>query len=105
MRNILALIGLAVVSFLAVGWYRGWYQVQAQPGSPGQRRIQVDLNSDKISGDFQAGTERVGELINGRPTAPAPQQPGNNWMFFPQTQSKPTNPGPASFPGPGGTPR
>src|SRR5947208_2280392 len=32
MRNLLALLGAAVVAFAVVGWFLGWYQIKTTPG-------------------------------------------------------------------------
>ncbi|MCX7701913.1 MAG: hypothetical protein N2039_13630 [Gemmataceae bacterium] len=75
MRNFLAFIGATVVVFLGLGWYLGWYQVTSQSAGPGQSRLQVDINRDKISQDIKRGAEGVQEAFekarqtNGNPPA------------------------------------
>jgi len=64
MRNILALIGAAVVAFLAVGWYLGWYQVSRTSSPGGKQAISVDLNSDKISNDVKKAGEQGAEIVD-----------------------------------------
>jgi hypothetical protein len=63
MRNFLAFVGAAVVVFLALGWYLGWYNITPEKTGPGQSRIQVDINKEKINADVKRGAENVQELI------------------------------------------
>lgn len=63
MKNILALIGLAVVLVGGLGWYLGWYQLGTEPAASGHRKINVDVNTNKITDDLKKGTQRVGDLI------------------------------------------
>ena len=63
MRNFLAFVGAAVVVFLGLGWYLGWYRVTPKQSAPGQSSLQVDINRDKISQDVQKGTDNVSDLI------------------------------------------
>jgi hypothetical protein len=76
MRNLLALLGFALVTFLAVGWYLDWYHVTPKAGAtPGHRSVEIDINSKKISQDVnrgvEAGQEKVHELLDkdGKPMA------------------------------------
>lgn len=74
MRGLLTLLGLALVVFLAVGYYRGWYSISKETTSdPGHSRYEFDLNTGKINQDVNAGAKRIGEAIN-KPSTPAPQK-------------------------------
>jgi|ERR1022692_652548 hypothetical protein len=64
MRNILALVGLAVVVFGGLGWYLGWYQLGTTPGADGHRQINVDLNTKKIADDVKKGEQKVSDVIS-----------------------------------------
>lgn len=64
MKNALAFIGAAVVAFLAVGWYLGWYQVSRSPGD-GKQSLHLDINADKISSDVKQGVEKGGDIVDG----------------------------------------
>ena len=64
MRNLLALLGLLVVVFLAVGYYRGWYDLSSRPGAAGQTSIQIDVNTKKIGDDVERGGKAVGEKLH-----------------------------------------
>jgi hypothetical protein len=63
MRNLLALIGLAVVGFAGVGWYQGWYVFALQPGANGKQRIQLDVDTHKIAEDAKKLGETVGKTV------------------------------------------
>jgi hypothetical protein len=79
MRNLLALLGFALVTFLVVGWYLDWYHITPKTTAPGQRSYQLDINSKKIGEDVHKGVEAVEkkghELLDkdGKPTTPAPR--------------------------------
>lgn len=68
MRNFLAFVGASVVVVLGLGYYLGWYRVTPQKSTPGQARLQLDINQDKISEDVkygaQKGAEKIQELID-----------------------------------------
>jgi hypothetical protein len=64
MRNILALIGAAVVVFGGLGWYLGWYQLGTTPSGDGHRQINVDLNTKKIADDVKKGEQKVSDVIS-----------------------------------------
>ena len=66
MRNLLALIGLIVVLFFGLGWYFQWYTFVLHPGEDGQRRIELNVNTNKIADDTQSGVAKVGEIIKER---------------------------------------
>jgi hypothetical protein len=69
MRNLLALLGFALVTFLVVGWYLDWYHVTPRAGAtPGHRSVEIDINSKKIGEDVhrgvQAGEKKVQDLLD-----------------------------------------
>jgi hypothetical protein len=64
MRNILAVVGAAVVAFLAVGWYLGWYQVSSTTSSKGPQSVQVDINPNKITEDVRKGVENGEKIVD-----------------------------------------
>ncbi|CAN5450647.1 hypothetical protein BH11PLA2_BH11PLA2_28570 [soil metagenome] len=69
MRNILALIGLIIVVFVTVGYYRGWYSFQVSASSDGNSHISVDVKTKKITADGkefgQEAGEKIGEFAEG----------------------------------------
>jgi hypothetical protein len=86
MRNLLALLGFALVTFLVVGWYLEWYHITPKAGAtPGHRSVEIDINSKKIGDDVhkgvEAGSGKLQGLLDkdGKPTGPtatpAPGQP------------------------------
>jgi hypothetical protein len=83
MRNLLALVGAATVTFLAVGWYLGWYQVSSQPSPGGKQSLQVEVNPNKITDDLKKGVEKGGEIVD-------------HLRDKANGDSKAANPGPAS---------
>ena len=64
MKNILALVGLVIVLFAGLGWYLGWYKVATEPAADGHRKINVDLDTKKITTDIKTGTQKVGDVIH-----------------------------------------
>jgi hypothetical protein len=64
MKNLLALVGLAVVLVAGLGWYLGWYQIGTEPSASGHRKINVDVNTNKIKQDIKKGEEKVGEYVS-----------------------------------------
>lgn len=64
MRNLLALVGAAVVAFLVVGWYLGWYQITTPSSPTGKQSLQVDINPDKITDDVKKGVEQGGQFVD-----------------------------------------
>src|SRR5581483_5141374 len=108
MRNLLALLGAAVVAFAAVGWYLDWYHVSSTPASAGHRNVNIDLNSGKILDDVNKGVKKDEDKVQGSldksaadPSLPAairstasnpsfpvvppdpPRQSGGNNLFLP----------------------
>lgn len=106
MRNLLALVGAAVIGFGGVGWYLGWYTLKVSKGGDGNVQVQTTVDTNKVTQDFGDGAKRVGELINSqaekasKEAAPAPPPaPANTpapkdsggWLFTPievQTPAK-----------------
>jgi hypothetical protein len=83
MRNLLALIGLVVVGFAAVGWYCGWYKLTVTKGSEGKPEIKTTVDTDKVTEDSSAFFKRMEQLVTEkvRPedpkTSPPAVTPGN----------------------------
>jgi hypothetical protein len=86
MRNILALVGAAVVTVLGVGWYLDWFHVRRAPSPDGKTNVNVEFNTNKISEDLHRGTEKIHDLIgsHGRKIEDTPPNP------FSPTSSKDT---------------
>jgi hypothetical protein len=78
MRNILALIGAAVLGFAVLGWYLQWYKVGTEPTSDGHRKVNIDFSTTKIAEDVKAGEQKVINALptgdKGTTTTPAPEK-------------------------------
>ncbi|MFO0928999.1 MAG: hypothetical protein U0736_18590 [Gemmataceae bacterium] len=59
MRNMLALVALLVIAFLAVGYFQDWYKVRGVPSPDGQRSLAVDINTKKIGQDLQKAEDSI----------------------------------------------
>jgi hypothetical protein len=78
MRNLLALAAAAVLAFVVVGWFRGWYQISSKPGANG-REYDVNFNSPKISSDLEKGEEKVRDMLKNKIKQTSSQtQPSND---------------------------
>lgn len=76
MRNLLALIGAAVVAFVGLGWYLGWYTFALEPSANGKQRLQLDVDTDKIVHDTKRAGAKVGTVLQGMQTDdPSKSQP------------------------------
>ncbi len=114
MRNLLALIGAAVVAFVVVGWMLGWYKIKTATGPQGHPQVNIDFDGSKIKEDLSRGRERLasfleqpssqstqptpsaaptttnpplppgGESVTVRPSAPGGQVRGGMYWFVPQ---------------------
>jgi hypothetical protein len=74
MRNLLTLLGFAVIAFLVVGYYLNWYSFSTPAADSGHTSFQVDINKKKIGDDVhqgvEAGSKKVHELIDGSKSEP-----------------------------------
>jgi hypothetical protein len=60
MRNLLALLGAAVLTFAGAGWYLGWYSFAEAPNpSPGHQNVTIDIDAKKIDADVRQGEKKV----------------------------------------------
>lgn len=64
MKNLLALAAFLVLLFVAVGYFRGWYQIQSSPTQGGGNRVTIDFNSTKIHQDLNKGKEKLKSFLN-----------------------------------------
>lgn len=71
MKNLLALAAAAVLAFVVVGYFLGWYQVQTVKTQTGQE-YKVDVNSPKITEDLNKGKAKIRNWLN------QGQKPGEN---------------------------
>lgn len=67
MRNLLALVGLAVVGFAVLGWYMGWYKLSFDHGTDGNLQIKADVDTKKVGDNtstfFKNAAATVGAQI------------------------------------------
>lgn len=61
MKNLLTLLGLAVVVFAAAGWYLGWYRLSVSKNLDGTLRVQTDVDTAKAGTDLS----RFGRKVEG----------------------------------------
>ncbi len=59
MRNLLAFLAAAVLTFLGVGWYLDWYHVRSSPAAAGHHRVDIDIDREKIVEDVQKGEQKL----------------------------------------------
>lgn len=92
MRNLLALLGLAVVTFAGLGWYLGWYHVAVSPGTDGNKKIELDVNTSKVQTDVSTGIEKGKEFIDTFRKDRSPAESAPDFVGPP----RPANPTPAT---------
>lgn len=82
MRNLLALIGLAVVGFGGVGWYCGWYKLNVGKGTDGNLQIETEVKTNKVIEDSSSFFQKVGKIAtekmekDGQPVSAPVATPG-----------------------------
>jgi hypothetical protein len=64
MRNLLAFVAAALLTFVGLGWYLDWYKVTSGAASGGHRQVNIDINTDKIGEDFEKGGKEVRKLLD-----------------------------------------
>jgi len=111
MRNLLALIGLLVVGFAAVGWYCGWYKLNVGKGTDGNLQIETEVKTKKVVEDSSSFFEKLTKIatdqmdkkgqqptstpvgIPGPGTAPTAKEKDTfqgGWLLSPEKVSQPT---------------
>lgn len=103
MRNLLALVGLAVIGFGGVGWYMGWYKLSYSRTPDGNLQISTTVNTEKAGTDTSEFMKNAGAVINSQvdkagqdaKTAAPNSAPGNipGPVVPPQVSPNPTVPG------------
>ncbi|HET6575151.1 MAG TPA: hypothetical protein VFG68_16205 [Fimbriiglobus sp.] len=77
MRNLLALIGAAVVLFAGLGWYLGWYTFALGPSAGGKQRLQLDVDTGKLTDDVERFGKSIGSAVQRAKDDPAKAQPAD----------------------------
>ncbi len=72
MRNILALIGLAVVGFAGLGWYFQWYSFASHTGLDGRTKYELDVDTKRIAEDAKTFGSKVSKAVAPEPASNAP---------------------------------
>ncbi len=86
MRNLLAFLAAALLTFAGVGWYLDWYRIKSTPAPSGHHQLNIDVNRSKILEDVhkgvQKGEEKLHDLFDenqpadqSKPAKPAPPSP------------------------------
>jgi hypothetical protein len=65
MRNLLAFLAAATLTFAGVGWYLGWYKVKSDSAPTGHRKVNIDINSVKIGEDVEKGLQTGEQKLQG----------------------------------------
>lgn len=66
MRNLLALVGLAVVGFGGVGWYMGWYKVKIDRSAAGELQVETKVNTKQVSEDTGNWLQQAGKFLDAK---------------------------------------
>jgi hypothetical protein len=66
LRNLLAFLAAAVLTFAGVGWYLDWFKIQTAPAASGHQRVEVDIDASKIGSDLQRGSKEVLQTAEGK---------------------------------------
>jgi hypothetical protein len=64
MRNLLAFLSAATLTFFGLGWYLGWYQLHSGPAVAGHRSVTIDINTVKIGDDLERGGQKLHAIID-----------------------------------------
>jgi hypothetical protein len=59
MRNLLALLGFALVVFLALGWYMDWYSFASNTDT-----IEIGVNKKKMADDAEAVKKKASDAMH-----------------------------------------
>jgi hypothetical protein len=59
MRNLLAFLAAAVLTFLGLGWYLGWYTFHTVPAGAGHHGYTIDIDAKKTENDVQQGVQKA----------------------------------------------
>ena len=77
MRNLFALIGAAVVLFSGLGWYLGWYTFALESAAGGKQRLQLDVDTDKLTDDVEQFGKTIGSAVQRAKDDPSKSQPAD----------------------------
>jgi hypothetical protein len=63
MKNLLALVGLAVVGFGGVGWYMGWYTLKVDRDNGGHVNVSTKVDTKKVLEDSGNWLQQAGKFL------------------------------------------
>jgi hypothetical protein len=63
MKNLLALLGLAIVVVGGVGYYQGWFKFSVSRNLDGSLRVQTDVNTAQASSDISQIGKKVEDIV------------------------------------------
>lgn len=98
MKNLLALIGLAVVGFAGLGWYLGWYKLSVAKTDDGKLQIKADVDTQKFQDDsgtfFKNAATVIGKKLenSGDPKDAKGAPAGTPGPVVPQAPERPNGP-------------
>lgn len=58
MRNLLAFVAAAAITFVGLGYYLGWYTVRSEASAYGHRTVNIDVNTPKVLDDVHKGVQK-----------------------------------------------
>lgn len=96
MRNLLALVGLAVVLFAGLGWYLGWYKLSVSKNEDGKLQIKADVDTQKVKDDsgtfFKNAAEAIGRKLESDPKDAKGAPAGTPGPAVPSAPERPNGP-------------
>jgi hypothetical protein len=74
MKNLLALLGLAIVVFAGLGYYHNWYKIDRSTSpTTGNQQISIEIDAKKVAAgveeDVEAGADKVQDFLEKRKQA------------------------------------
>lgn len=63
MRNLLAFLAAALIAFLGLGWYLGWYSFKPVSTVGGHQSFNIDIDAGKIKKDIAKGVQNGEEKL------------------------------------------
>jgi hypothetical protein len=63
MKNLLALLGAAVIVLVAVGWYCDWFQFHTKTGANGDTNLSIEVDATKAANDLKKTEQSIEQKI------------------------------------------
>lgn len=74
MRNLLALAAAAVIAFVVLGYFQGWYKYSSTPTETGTKH-EFSVNRPKITEDINKAKEKARTWLSQSTSGSTPPQP------------------------------